>query len=88
LDPFNDHTDKVLFEVVEGVGLYKPCGGKTMSSDSLVGMSNIRVDSLNNIVSAGGSNFSVGQCRLLAISRALLLGTKIARIDEGSNCIN
>jgi ATP-binding cassette, subfamily C (CFTR/MRP), member 1 len=68
LDPFDDYTDKVLFEVLERVGLYKPLGGKNMSSDSLVGMSNNRVDSLDNIVSEGGSNFSVGQRQLLVIA--------------------
>jgi ATP-binding cassette subfamily C (CFTR/MRP) protein 1 len=65
LDPFNNYDDEQLYNVLENVGLYKGIGS---SSHSFSNTTLARVESLEEIVSEGGSNFSTGQRQLIGTS--------------------
>jgi len=75
LDPFEEHSNERLENVLERVGLMK----KDKKSP---------VGSLKDIVLEGGENFSVGQRQLLVIGRALLSEVSVVICDEATAAVD
>jgi ABC-type multidrug transport system fused ATPase/permease subunit len=75
LDPFGNHTEARLMDVLERVGLF--------SNDS-----SCAIQSLDDNILQDGENLSVGQRQLLVIARALLDGAGIVICDEATASID
>ncbi|KAG7362244.1 multidrug ABC transporter permease/ATPase [Nitzschia inconspicua] len=75
LDPFNEHSNDRLLDVLERVGLYSTDTSSTIKS-------------LGDNVMQDGSNYSAGQRQLLVIARALLDGAAVVICDEATASID
>lgn len=73
LDPFDQYDDVILNDALRASGLF--------SLQSELDESRITLDTL---ISSGGSNLSVGQRQIIALARAMVRGSKVLILDEGS----
>lgn len=73
LDPFEQHDDSTLNDALRSAGLF--------SLQDEEGEVRITLDSN---ISSGGSNLSVGEKQIIALARAMVRGSKILILDEGT----
>ena len=75
MDPFEQNDDATLNDALRAAGLF--------SLQEELGEARLTLDSN---ISSGGSNLSVGQRQILALARAMVRGSKLLILDEGSSC--
>lgn len=91
LDPFDDHTDDLLWDslirggAIEAEELSKIKPQKPDEKGSYLNMHKFHLD---QIVDEEGSNFSLGERQILALTRALVRQSKILILDEATSSVD
>ncbi|KZV63091.1 P-loop containing nucleoside triphosphate hydrolase protein [Peniophora sp. CONT] len=80
LDPFGEHDDATLNAALRSAGLY------ALQKD--IEETDVARITLETQVASGGGNLSVGQRQVLALSRALVRGSKLLILDEATSSID
>ncbi|KZV67808.1 P-loop containing nucleoside triphosphate hydrolase protein [Peniophora sp. CONT] len=80
LDPFSEHDDATLNDALRSAGLY------ALQKD--VEETDAARITLETQIASGGGNLSVGQRQVLALSRALIRGSKLLILDEATSSID
>lgn len=81
LDPFNLHTDDVLYQALETAG----CVSAAQIASGTVTASKFSMD---GFVQDNGENFSLGERQVLALCRALVKDTRILVLDEATSSVD
>ncbi|CAI4045439.1 putative multidrug transporter NFT1 SKDI_11G3120 [Saccharomyces kudriavzevii IFO 1802] len=90
LDPYNQYSDKQVFDALAKVGLIERNEVLCLVTDrqQSSSFSPNKFSDLNSVVRSGGSNLSQGQRQLLCLARSMLGSRKIMLIDEATASID